>query len=107
MGLEQKFSLEEFQRAGMGTDSARSLADELAEIVQERIHASVADAVAGVVEDLKVLGHDLREYTKPVPGDIAYRDDEGSNGGYVCRLRLGVDTIVSTGFGDTTDAGGD
>ncbi len=103
MSIDERFSLAEFRVAGSGTSAARRLADNLEQEVERRLHDVTIKAFEEIVADLNRLGHNLKEYTPLVPGDIAFRDDEELNSGYLCRLRLGVDTVTSVGFGDTKD----
>lgn len=97
--MDKKFSLKAFEAAGMGTQAARALASQLEEAIQVRLHEGTMKAINELVWQLNQLGHNLTDYEEPAPGDISLRDDDG----YICRLRLGVDTIVSTGFGDTSE----
>ena len=100
MPIDNRFSknafIEEYQRA----PSSRNLSDALEAEIQQEVHEVVMPKVLEIVERLNAMGHQLREYTSPRPGDISFRDEEQTNGGYLSLLRLGLDTIVSVGFRD-------
>jgi hypothetical protein len=100
MALDTRFSKNSFIEEHERAPSSRALADALEAEIQEELHEVIMPKLREIVERLNAMGHQLREYTPPIPGDISFRDDEEKNGGYVCFLRVGVDTIVSVGFKD-------
>lgn len=85
---------------GLGTDRAELLSEELESFISERLHAVISNEIQKIVNELNTSGHNLTHYYQPTPGDISFRDEED---GEKCKLRVGVDTIVSVGFGDTKD----
>ena len=97
--VDNRFSADEFLQAGHNSKAARALADELAQTIQEELHHAILPAIEQVVAHLNEMGHSLSFYDQPVPGEIAYRDDTETGAGYECRLRVAVDTIISTGYG--------
>ncbi|WP_437632955.1 hypothetical protein [Sorangium sp. So ce854] len=101
MSIDARFALEAF-RVAEERGQARELADALQDEILRELHAVVEPAFLEIVEKLRRLGHDLKPYTPPVPGDLNYRDDEESADGYRCRMRVGVDMITSVGYADTT-----
>ncbi|MGE5644550.1 MAG: hypothetical protein ACM336_02040 [Acidobacteriota bacterium] len=101
MAIDYRFSKQQFELAAETNSGSRTLSDQLETEVLQVLHAAVTDSLGRVVEQLNQMGHRLRTYYPPEPGDIAFRDDHGSNGSYVCNLRLGVDVVVSAGFRDT------
>jgi hypothetical protein len=103
MPIDNRFSKRAFIEEHERDPSSRRLADALEAEVQQELHAVIQPKVREVVARLNALGHRLKEYTPPRPGDISFRDDEERNGRYICFLRLGVDTIMSIGFMDTID----
>lgn len=99
MVFDERFSAGAFERAT--PEQRQALALELEEEINEELHRAIMPAFEGIVEALAEFGHDLRLYEPPVPGDISCRDDATVNGQYECRLRVGVDVVVSVGYRDT------
>jgi hypothetical protein len=99
MTIHESFSLAAFERA-QADSRDRALSDELQEAVLRELHAVLAPALDVIVVRLNEMGHNLRHYTPPSPGDVSYRDDSEGDRPYRCRLRLGVDIVVSVGFAD-------
>src|SRR6266404_3075871 len=96
--INERFSLAAFEVRGLDTEAARDLADSLADEIQKEMHEVVLVHFANVVERLNAMGHALKPEYPPMPGDLSYRDDWEDDSGYHCRLRVGFDCIVSTGF---------
>jgi hypothetical protein len=96
--IDDTFSKESFSTAGLDTPEARSLADQLAKEIQAVIHLTVVKEIDLIIKKLNQMGHNLRLYEDPTPGDISYRDDNDNNENYQCYLRIAIDTIISTGY---------
>lgn len=97
--VDERLSAARFSSLGLDSEAARELADELAFEVQNELHELISVRVTAIVQRLNALGHNLRPLDPLVPGDLSYRDDDGGGDPYFCRLRLSVDTVVSTGYG--------
>ena len=100
MPIDIRFSKSSFIEENERDPSSKNLADALETEIQQELHGIIMPKLYEIVGRLNAMGHQLREYTTPIPGDISFRDDEEKNGDYICFLRLGVDTIVSVGFKD-------
>jgi hypothetical protein len=101
--IDEKFSSESFISVGIDTDESRKLADLLAEEVANELHKIVTEKVAEIVEELNSMGHSLKPEYKPEIGNISFRDDFWKNVEYHCKLRLGIDTVISTGYSNLID----
>ncbi|MFO0550975.1 MAG: hypothetical protein U0271_21470 [Polyangiaceae bacterium] len=95
--MSKKFSASQFE-AAWREGHARVLSDELQDEVQLALHPSILQAVHEVVRALNEMGHSLSEYTPSRAGDLSYRD---SSDGARCKLRVGVDVVISVGYADT------
>jgi len=95
--IHQKYSADNFIKLGLNSGPARRLAKELQAEVLARMHEIVLPSFQQVVTELNALGHDLRSYAVEA-GDISYRDDVETDRGYQCKLRLGLDMVVSAGY---------
>lgn len=104
MTIDSRFSKLQFLSESENKNGSRGLSDQLAAEVLALLHDAVAARFNEIVEQVNQLGHDLRAYDEPQPGEIAFRDDREFNGEYLCDLRLAVDVVVSVGFRDTTDS---
>jgi hypothetical protein len=98
MAIDTRFSKNSFIEENEQNPSAVNLVNALEAEIQRELHEIIMPKVHEIVERLNSMGHMLREYTEPLPGDISFRDDEEKNGTYICFLHLGVDTVVSVGF---------
>jgi hypothetical protein len=107
MPIDIRFSKSSFVEESERDPCSRSLANDLETEIQEELHEIVLPKLFELIERLNAIGHRLRDYTPPVPGDINFRDDEEKNGRYRCFLRLSVDTIVSVGFNDVMNRNGE
>ena len=96
--IDERFSAEAFVAQGLDTEAARHLADQLALEIQLQFDAAMLNAMEEIVGVLNGLGHSLFPIYAPRPGHISYRDDSGAGVPYWCRLRVAVDTVVSTGY---------
>lgn len=86
---------------GLNTKQSLKLAHELATEIQDELHAVISDHLLKIVGRLNAMGHNLKFYDPPVPGDIHYRDDWEDGSGYHCKLRVAVDTVISTAYSHT------
>jgi hypothetical protein len=99
--IDDRFSAASFVATGLNTKQSRELAYELGNEIQEELHAVITERLLKIVGRLNAMGHDLKLYDPPVPGDISYRDDREDEAGYHCKLRVAVDTVISTGYSHT------
>ena len=90
-----KYSKSAFENAGINSESARVLADELQDAVLVELHKTVESAFLQIVSRLNSQGHDLSPYVKPCPGEYEFRGKEVDGN---CGLRLACDLVVSAGF---------
>lgn len=96
--IDERFASGAFEACGLDTEAARDLADLLADEIQKEMHEVVLVQFAKVVERLNAMGHALKPEYPPMPGDLSYRDDWEDDSGYHCKLRVGFDCVVSTGY---------
>ena len=102
--IDERFSAEAFNSSGIDTDEAqKKLAELLAEEVAKELHEVVNAKVIEIVKKLNSMGHSLNPEYEAKIGDISFRDDLSENGKYQCKLRLGVDTVISTGYAHLID----
>ncbi len=96
MSIDERFRPEAFDEVGPDQDPLEPspLQRDLQEQVMAELNGPVADRLAEIVRQLNGVGHDLRLYNTPEPGDIAYRDDSEHEGRYSCKLRLGIDLDI-------------
>lgn len=97
--IDERFSAASFAVLGPGSDAARELADLLAEEIQNEMHQVIGPHLSKIIERLNAMGHSLKAQYPPAPGDYAYRDDWKDEDGYHCKLLVGLDTVVTTGYG--------
>jgi hypothetical protein len=96
--IDEKFSAEAFAARGLNTKQSLELANDLADEIQIELHTIIAEHLEIIVSRLIEMGHQLKLYEVPRPGDISYHDAADSERGYQCKLRIGVDTVISTGY---------
>jgi hypothetical protein len=96
--IDDKFSAASFAAKGLNTKQSLELAYELGTEIQDELHAVITDHLLKIVGRLNAMGHNLKPYEPPVPGDISYRDDWEDDSGYHCKLRVAVGTVISTGY---------
>jgi hypothetical protein len=96
--IDERFSSAAFEAAGLDTREARKLADALAAEIQNQMHGAILASLQTIVDRLNAMGHELQPYGPAVPGDISFRDDKGTGEADDCKLRVAVDTIISTGY---------
>ncbi|MCX7420962.1 MAG: hypothetical protein NT013_15680 [Planctomycetia bacterium] len=100
--IDDRFSKSEFESLGRDSAEARKLADLLAGEVLHELHEVLAAKLDQIVIRLNAIGHSLRAYELPCPGDVSFRDDREVATTYECDLRLAVDVVVSTGYSHLT-----
>ncbi len=100
--IDQKFSYESFVSKGLGSDKARQLADDLQVEVTREFHEVIKKKMAEIVQSLNEKGHNLEifEEEEDCISYCDYRSNEEQNNKDVRRLRLAVDIVISSGFGD-------
>jgi hypothetical protein len=101
--IDDRFSSIEFQRLGLNTPEARERADLLADEVYTRLHRAIESQLREIVERLNAMGHNLQLKNSIIgnatyPDEVDYRDESERNEHYGCRLRLTVNTVISTGY---------
>ncbi len=101
--IDEKFSAESFNLAGIDTNESKKLSNLLAEEVAQELHKVVNVKIIEIVEKLNSIGHSLKPEYEPKIGEISFRDDFWKNEEYYCKLRLAVDTVISTGYSDLVD----
>ena len=100
--IDERFSAKKFDQLGLDSDAAGRLAQLLAEEVTAELHAVIEPAFRAIVDRVNQMGHNLG-VEEIGPGEITFRDDREDEDGYHCRLRLAVDTIVSSGYAHLSD----
>lgn len=103
--INERFSQAAFAQLGIDTDASRQLANLLRDEIQRELHTTTELRLKKLIDELNSMGHQLTLEYPPVPGDISYRDESKSETGCQCRLRVGVDTVVSTGYSHLIDTG--
>jgi hypothetical protein len=96
--IDERFSASSFAAKGLNTKQSCELAYELGTEIQDELQAVITDHLLKIVERLNAMGHNLKLFDPRVPGDISYRDDWEDDSGYHCKLRVAVDTVISTGY---------
>ena len=97
-GIDERFSKAAFVAAGLNTDAARTLADDLADLVAWQLMAVADRELTAIVETLNGLGHNLQKMTDSPPDNIAYRDEGRGSQTYARKLRVAYDGGVATGY---------
>ncbi len=100
--IDDRFSPRAFQECLSDPERGRRLCQLLDEEVTKEMHAAVLDRFLTIIQRLNELGHELREY-ECVPGDISFRDGLGEGVHYEYKLRLAIDTTVSSGYAHLSD----
>ncbi|WP_226705216.1 hypothetical protein [Microbulbifer elongatus] len=90
-----KYSRSAFEKAGLNSDKARDLANELEDAVLLELHQTIESAFLQIVSRLNSAGHDLLPYMEVVPGEYVFRGKAAEDG---CGLRLACDVVVSAGY---------
>jgi hypothetical protein len=101
--IDERFSASAFEAHGVDTEEAMKLADALAEEIQQELHTVIEPKLRDIVKKLNAMGHHLKLYEEPNPGDISFRDDAETESGYNCKLRVAFDSVVSTGYAHLID----
>jgi hypothetical protein len=99
--IDDRFSAASFGAKGLNTKQSLELAYELEAEIQDELHAVITDHLHKILGRLNAMGHNLKLFDPLVPGDISFRDDWEDDSGYHCKLRVAVDTIISTGYSHT------
>ena len=101
--IDDRFSSAAFEALGLDTSEARERADLLADEVYRQVYPVVEARMREIVNQLNAMGHNLH-FAGSTPGDISYpgevdyRDERSDAEGCHYRLRLAVNTVVSTGY---------
>lgn len=101
--IDERFSQAAFSLLGLNTDASRRLADLLRDEIQRELHTAIVVKSRELVHQLNRTGHHLELECPPIPGEISYRDPKNGETGYQCKLRIAVDTVVSTGYAHLID----
>ena len=101
--IDSRFSASRFEELGLDTEESQHLADLLADEIQSELHNVIVKRMEEIKESPNRMGHDLKREYPAKPGDISYRDETMGDDGYHCRLRIGVDTVISTGYAHLID----
>ncbi len=101
--IDVRFSSQAFASAELDSDEARILADQLADEITDHLAPLLNEKLAEIAAQLNAMGHNLRLYDDSEQGAISYRDDFQMGTQYVCRLRLALDVVVSTGYSHLLD----
>jgi hypothetical protein len=96
--VDEKFSASSFAGCQLDSQQARDLSDALAKEIENEMHQVIYNHFLKIINRLNEMGHSLKVHHPPVPGEISYRDDWNDESGYHCRLRVAIDTTVSTGY---------
>jgi len=96
--VDKRFSSAAFEACGLDSDAARKLADLLADEIQKELHKMLTAKLLIIIERLNGMGHRLKLAYPPVPGEISYSDEWEDETGYHCKMRVALDTVVSTGY---------
>jgi|SRR3982750_4138832 hypothetical protein len=103
--IDERFSATAFDACGLDSKAAQELADLLADEIQQEMHQVIETHLSKIIERLNSMGHALKAEYPPFLGDFSYRDDWEDEAGYHCKLRVGFDTVVSTGYSHLTTNG--
>ena len=98
--LGPAFSPDAFEAHLAAEGNSILLSYELKTSIHRELHPQVNRFVNRVIARLNALGHSLRPDYDPEPGDYGYRDDWFEGDEYHCRLRVGVDDVISVGYRD-------
>lgn len=97
--IDEKYSADNFENELMRNDISRALSDALEKEIQAELHEVLLEKIQDIVGKLNSMGHNLRFYYPPLPGDISYRDEENGH----CKLRVSSDCIISIGYSDVIE----
>jgi hypothetical protein len=96
--INERFSATKFAECGIDSANAKHLAELLEDEILQEIHEVIQTKFSEIIEYLNNMGHNLKLKDLAAPGDISFRDDWVDNDGYHCKLRVGIDVVVSTGY---------
>jgi len=102
--VDERFSAAKFAECGIDSEASEQLAKSLGAEIQEEMHEVIQLKFSEIVGRLNKMGHNLKPEYPPTPGDISFRDDWADKDGYHCKLRVGFDTVVSTGYAHLIDS---
>jgi len=95
-----RYSREEFDKRGHGTDAACDLAIQLQTEVLADLYKVIEPRMREIASELIKRGHDLTEDAKNYPECLCFREI-GEDKERVPGLILAVDLIISTGYPHT------
>ncbi|MCM3872928.1 MAG: hypothetical protein ND895_19785 [Pyrinomonadaceae bacterium] len=95
--VDERFSAAAFAARGLDTVEARALADLLEEEVLKEMQGVVEAQFNDIIRRLNEMGHQLTPEVVDL-GELLYKDDYEDEQGYHCKLLLGFDSIVTTGY---------
>lgn len=96
--IDEKFSAASFAKYGLNTDKSRELADLLEQEISEELRQIVEAKFSEVIENLNLMGHNLRLDQESSVGGVSYRDDYENGEEYHCKLRVAFDYVTSAGY---------
>jgi hypothetical protein len=94
-----RYSKEEFEKKGHGTEEAFLLAEELKKEVLDELMALISPRMSVIARELRNLGHDLTQGPDE-SGCVCFRE-EGEAKNRLPGLILAVDVVISTGYPNT------
>ena len=109
--LSDEFSYDSFNKLGLDSDEARTLADKLEMAVTKEFHDVLEKKMNEIIKQLNDMGHSMKPFEHDLEEDFIdfeYRDHNDSSipdlqSDYVCKLRLGLSLVISAGFGHLID----
>jgi len=100
--IDQKFSANAFAKAGFGTPEARELCRQLQQAVLAELDSALSTSWQSVIEQLNLLGHNLKPYGPQSAGERHYREPNTEESSHY-KFLLALDTVISVGYPHTTD----
>lgn len=102
--IDERFSSNHFENLGIDSEESISLAKILRVEIEKELHETVLAKFSEILNQLNHMGHDLKLYEDIEPGSYAFRDDFiEKDDTYRCKLRVGLDYCVSTGYSEFKD----
>lgn len=96
--IDSRFSADAFEACGLNTTEAGNLAELLSKEIQLQLHYAIMPELQLIIDKLNSFGHRLKPDDDQIVGDISFRDDNNDHNRYQCKLRIGIDLVVSTGY---------
>lgn len=94
----ERFSADKFEKAGIDSKEARALVNQLASELGNELQVLVRNYLTEKINELNKIGHGLTLFAEDELEDghfgISFRDYTETE----CRLRLGVDVVISAGY---------